>query len=34
MVLILAIGIVVDTVLFGTMERAIRTRWGLRERTA
>jgi NitT/TauT family transport system permease protein len=34
MVLILVIGIVVDTVLFGTMERAIRTRWGLRERTA
>jgi NitT/TauT family transport system permease protein len=34
MVLILVIGIVVDTVLFGTMERAIRTRWGLREQTA
>jgi NitT/TauT family transport system permease protein len=34
MVLILVIGIVIDTALFGTMERAIRTRWGLRERTA
>jgi NitT/TauT family transport system permease protein len=29
MVVILIIGIVVDSVLFGTVERTIRRRWGL-----
>jgi NitT/TauT family transport system permease protein len=29
MIVILVIGIVVDSVLFGTLERAIRRRWGL-----
>ncbi|HUQ39398.1 MAG TPA: ABC transporter permease [Acidimicrobiales bacterium] len=33
MVLILVIGIVVDAVVFGTLERAIRHRWGLVEQT-
>jgi NitT/TauT family transport system permease protein len=31
MIVILVIGIVVDTVLFGTLDRAIRRRWGLLE---
>jgi NitT/TauT family transport system permease protein len=31
MIVILVIGIVVDSVLFGTLERAIRRRWGLVE---
>jgi NitT/TauT family transport system permease protein len=31
MIVILVIGIVVDSVLFGTLERAIRRRWGLLE---
>jgi NitT/TauT family transport system permease protein len=29
MIVILVIGIVVDSVLFGTLERAIQRRWGL-----
>ena len=31
MIVILVIGIVVDTVLFGTLDRRIRRRWGLLE---
>ncbi|MGH9191807.1 MAG: ABC transporter permease, partial [Acidimicrobiales bacterium] len=31
MIVILVIGIVVDSVFFGTMERAVRRRWGLLE---
>ena len=31
MIVILVIGIVVDALLFGTLERAIRRRWGLLE---
>ena len=31
MIVILVIGIVVDTLVFGTLDRAIRRRWGLLE---
>jgi NitT/TauT family transport system permease protein len=31
MIVILVIGIVVDSLLFGTLERAVRRRWGLLE---
>ena len=31
MIVILAIGIIIDAVFFGTLERGIRRRWGLIE---
>jgi NitT/TauT family transport system permease protein len=34
MIVILVIGIVVDSLLFGTLDRAIRRRWGLLESTS
>lgn len=34
MIVILAVGIVIDTLLFGTVDRAIRRRWGLLDRAA
>jgi NitT/TauT family transport system permease protein len=34
MIVILVIGIVIDSVFFGTVERSVRRRWGLVEETA